>query len=365
MIKLLFTINYVTNGGPSRVLLNIINNLDRSIFDIYVLTIIDSNEKVIIRDLENKNVRVISFNIEKNLKSFFSSKNQIVEKIEEIKPDIIHTHGIVTTFLVSRIKGKTGKITTIHNNIFEDYTFTYGKVKGFILAIINLIILKNFNKVISCSETSYNQIKRVLKNSTFIRNGIDFINTSSIDIRKAYSIPQNAIVYMYCGVINSRKRVYDLVENLLPLLLDNEFLLIVGDGDKNIVNSIKSISNEKVIFAGFQTNIVDYLNSSDIYVSYSASEGFSISVIEALSQNLYCFLSDIESHKECFEIDKKYYIGETFNLENIEEKKSKLNQEFKSKKERDIDEFQRQYLSGRVMTDEYVKIYKEICKGNN
>ena len=51
-IKILYTINFVTNGGPSRVLLNQIYNLNKNEFDIYLLTIIDQNDKSIINNLK-------------------------------------------------------------------------------------------------------------------------------------------------------------------------------------------------------------------------------------------------------------------------------------------------------------------------
>ena len=56
------------------------------------------------------------------------------------------------------------------------------------------------------------------------------------------------------------------------------------------------------------------------------------------------FLSDIPSHKECFEIDSNYYLGEIFNKENFAEKKDEITKNVTYNKDY-IKEFKYKYLS--------------------
>lgn len=46
MIKIIYTINFLTNGGPTRVLENLIKNLDKNYYEIIVITLINENEKI-------------------------------------------------------------------------------------------------------------------------------------------------------------------------------------------------------------------------------------------------------------------------------------------------------------------------------
>ena len=64
-IRILYTINYLTNGGPTRVLLNQIYNLNKKEFDIYLLTIIDSNDEIIENELKEYGVKIIKFKMKK------------------------------------------------------------------------------------------------------------------------------------------------------------------------------------------------------------------------------------------------------------------------------------------------------------
>lgn len=363
-IKILYTINFVTSGGPTRVLLNQIYNLSKNEFDIYLLTIIDQNKKSMISNLKKYGVKVIQLKIPKTLLGAILNRNLIVDEVLKINPDIIHTHGIVTSIILSVSKIKCKKVTTIHNNVYEDYKLTYGNIKGNLIAKIHLKCLKNFDYIFCCSKTSYDIIKDDFKNITYIRNGIDIPIMSKIKIkelrskiRKELNINEKDIIYCYCGVLNKRKCVRELVDYFNKTLKDNEYFLIVGDGSEyiNIKNQIK---NHNIIMLGFKENIYDYYYASDVYVSNSSSEGFSISIIEALSCNLLLFLSDIPSHKECFEIDNSYYIGETFN------------QDFKSKKDKitlhkhqvNTKKFYEKNLTGQIMAQKYISYYKELLK---
>lgn len=360
MTKILYTINFLTNGGPTRVLENIIKGLNSNEFDIYILTLINENDKEIVDKLTKKGIKIISLNYDKSLKEIIKHKKDIINKINEINPNVIHTHGIVSTIILYNNKISAKKITTIHNSIFEDYKYTYGKWKGTIYAYIHILALKKFDEVICCSKTSYEVLKKHVKRAKYIRNGIDIENKKNDEnirakIRKDLDIRDDAIVYVYGGVINSRKRVTELVELFNGELSNNEYLIIVGDGvlREEAENAKK---NNNIIFTGFKTNIIDYFQASDIYVSYSSSEGFSISVIEALECGLLLFLSDIPSHKECFEIDNNYYLGETFNKEDLIEKKEKIIKNIIYNRDK-IKEFKYKYLSSKAMSSQYKKYY--------
>lgn len=358
MKKILYAINFINNGGPSRVLLNQINSIDTKKYDIYVLTIIDENDTTIISNLKNKGVKVVEFPLKKKIFDVIKFYRKIINKVNEINPDIIHTHGIVTSIILSTKKISSKKITTIHNSIIDDYIFKYGNTKGHFIAKVHIACLKRFDNVICCSKTSYLDNKKYFKNNySYIRNGIAIDNENPkekrTNIRKELNIPENSLVYIYCGVLTNRKNVSQLVNYYERYLKDNEYLLILGDGEerKKLEESTKK---SNIIFLGYKNNVLDYYSASDIYTSFSLSEGFSISIIEALSCGLALFLYDIPSHRECFELEKDTYIGELFDEINFAEKKENIEKKFKNTNNINI---YKKYLTASVMTKEYEKIY--------
>lgn len=363
-IKLLFTINFINNGGPSKVLLNIINNLNTEYYDITILTIIDENDSLIKHQLKEKGIKIKEFKLTKRIRDVLKYKKDIINYIVTNDFDIIHTHGIVTTLLVASRKIKAYKITTIHNNMYEDYKYTYGNIKGRAIAFIHLNRLKKFDGIICCSKTSYDVIKNKFSNISYIRNGIDLksdhLSKEEINkLRTSLQITNNQKVYLYCGVLTKLKRVLELIDLFNKYKTNDEVLLIVGDG--NLLSEAKRIAKDNIIFTGYQKDVSKYYNISDVYISNSSSEGFSISVIEALQNGLHLLLSDIPSHKECFKIDDNFYIGEYFDDSTFREKKEILKGKYSVDNKRNIISFKEKYLSSKVMTEQYEEIYKRGC----
>ena len=99
------------------------------------------------------------------------------------------------------------------------------------------------------------------------------------------------------------------------------------------------------------------MNISDVYVSASKSEGFSISVLEALSCGLGLFLSDIPSHCEVVEMGQDVYLGETFSPDDFEVKLKALRERKINKSA--IKAFQEKELSAKSMAAGYQKRYEE------
>lgn len=360
-MRILYTINYLTNGGPTRVLQNTIYGIKKYNYEIVVLTLF-KNSKDVVEDLELYGVNVIQLDLDKSLFKFIRSFNRIKSVINKVNPDIIHVHGIVTALVVMSKSLTAKKISTIHNNIDEDYKFTYGTIIGKIFTFLHIFALNRFDEVVTCSKTSYEVLKGRVRKLSSIVNGVDVMHNEDFQkskdkIRERYYIPNDTKVFLYCGVINERKRVLDLIKLFLSHST-NEVLLIVGDGP--LIEEAKKIANDRVIFAGFQKNIIEFYEAADFYISNSSSEGFSISIIEALSSGLACFLSDIPSHSELFEIDSRTYLGETFNDSNFSKKL--INLLSKEINRGEIISFQKDVLSSEAMSSKYNRLYCEILK---
>ena len=82
MIKILYTINYYSNNGPSKVLKNIILNLNQKKYDITLLTFTSGDNQVCIDELKKNNViidTIILFFDAKN-NDYFINKNDNLRK---------------------------------------------------------------------------------------------------------------------------------------------------------------------------------------------------------------------------------------------------------------------------------------------
>lgn len=356
MIRIVYVINYIVKNGPSSVVLNLINNLDRLKYDISLITLFEGNDPEVVMYLQNNGVTVYECKTLSRMKCLLGQNKEFTDTVENGHFDIMHTHGLIPDVISSRLNFSVKKITTIHNNMYEDYFDTYGYIKSRVFIALHLSALKKLNTCVCCSESVYQAMKHKLRNTTYIRNGIEPAKAHSIVRRTELSIPKDAKVFLYAGVLNSRKNIVWLIENFVQFHNSDEYLLVLGRGDKEAECKVKA--DDHVRMLGFQTDPIAYMNISDVYMSASKSEGFSISVLEALSCGLGLFLSDIPSHKEVVEMGKETYIGECFTQSDFCKKIIELRCN-KMDKEKII-AFRCAELSARRMTDAYCKQYGSI-----
>lgn len=353
MKRVAYVINYIVKNGPSSVVLNLINNLDRSEYDISLITLFEGNNAEVVSALRNNGVTVYECSTLSRMKCLLGQSKEFSDIVDKGHFDILHTHGIIPDVLSSRLHTAAKRITTIHNNMYEDYLDSYGYAKSRIFIALHLAALKKLDVCVCCSRSVYDVMKRRLPNASFIRNGIKPVQAHSVITRAEVDVPEDACVFLYAGVLNSRKNIVWLIDNFVQYHEGDEYLLVLGKGEKEA--ECKAKADDHVRMLGFQTDPIAYMNISDVYVSASKSEGFSISVLEALSCGLGLFLSDIPSHREVVEMGQDVYLGETFSQDDFEIKLKALRERKTNKAE--IREFQEKELSAKEMTKRYESSY--------
>ena len=223
--------------------------------------------------------------------------------------------------------------------------------------------IKKFDKIVCCSESSYRISKKHINSVTFVRNGNLFIEDNHdiskirIQTRKMLNIPLDSKVYIFIGNYNKNKNVIKMLSYFTKSLNKDEYLITLGNGE--LYEKCKKFSSQRILQLGYANSILKYLYASDIYTSFSLTEGFSMSIIEALHCGLLLLVSNIDSHIECFELEKDKYIGEYFDTESFE--RFKYAKEIVSASNRNDSKYiQNKYLSSNSMTEGYERIYNEV-----
>ena len=103
--------------------------------------------------------------------------------------------------------------------------------------------------------------------------------------KKSMNIDPTKIVIGYVGRVSKEKNVHTLAAAFQKLGPRENFqLLIVGDGDKQLVKELKKIKNCKV--TGFVKDVEKYLQAMDIFVMPSLTETTSLATLEAMATGL-------------------------------------------------------------------------------
>lgn len=290
MKKVLFLIPSLGHGGAERVLVNLVNHMDYSKFDITVQTMFDVG---IYQDKLNEKVKYKG-----GLKWYFPG-NTFVYKL--FSPKMLYKFYIKEKYdiVISYLEGTSARVVAgcpdgsklvswIHIEQINDKYVT----KVFRnMAEANLCYDK-YDKIVCVSDTVKQDFEKIFDVS---KEPIVLYNTVEADVIKKKSIePIDDIEYSKdeINVCSVAKLMYSKgYDRLIPVckrLIDDGFpihLYLIGKGEEK--DNLKKQATDlgildKVTFAGFKSNPYKYVKNADLYVCSSRREGFSTAVTEAL-----------------------------------------------------------------------------------
>lgn len=302
-IDIVYIISSLIKAGPENVLYDIVSNLDKNKFHITIVTLKKPEDKRSrVQDFENLGIKIIPFVFNKYQLEFCTPI--IARKIKKILPNpnncILHAHCYHPTLICQYFK-EYKKIVTIHNISIEDFTLLAGRLIGMYMSYRFNKSLSNFDKSVAISDYMINYY---LENSTAhlikINNGV----SSKLQLTGQYKEMQiikkssNKKYIVIVGRLSKRKNVLYAISELKELNREDFVCQLIGFGEE-YENCKKLISNDsRFQLIGYKSNVQDFLMNADLYISASMSEGFPLSVLEALTMGVPSLLSSIPPHQE-------------------------------------------------------------------
>lgn len=311
MKKILFFIPTLSAGGAEKVLVNLVNSLDKKKYCITVKTLFDVgvNKKFL-----SKNIKYDYFlkkrpiGIETIFKLF--SPSFLFKIIVRKKYDYIisYLEGTVTR-IISGCNYDCNLITWIHTEMQQNYSMAFRNKDEMVKCY------ENIDKIICVSDDvrkSFNQytdlrltdklfvIKNVINPSIIVQNSREKLNGEFLkkDVFRIITV----------GRLDQNKnqiRLIPMIKKLNDLGINVE-LIIIGDGDEysNINKSICDLNLTNVFMLGYLDNPYNYIASSDLYVCTSHKEGYSTTVMESLILNVPVLTTDCSGMNELLDNGK-------------------------------------------------------------
>ena len=153
-----------------------------------------------------------------------------------------------------------------------------------------------------------------------IYNGIDSSRFEPADaglrekLRQELGLPSDKKLFVFSGKLNKGKGLEMLLRVWQKVATERNdcHLVLVGGGGAQFLSCEQDLRDfvekanlqQKVTFAGFQTEMHKYLQAADFFVFPSENEALSISLLEALSCELPCLASDISGNRDIVEDGK-------------------------------------------------------------
>lgn len=291
MKSILFLITNLAHGGAERVLVNLANNLDRSRYDVTVMTLFDSgiNKKYLAEHIHYKYVFPKTFHgikyITKLLPRSVLYRFFIKERYDY---EVAYLEGPPAKIISGCPYGETKKAAWIHIEIDTDHGFT----EGFLNHADAVDSYSRFDRIVCVSETVKEQFEKI---SGIYENLTVKYNTNETDkIRQLATENCNDINYgdgipTLCSVAKIEyTKGYDRLLSAHKKLIDEGYphrVYVIGIGSEkhNLEEKAAELGvRDSFQFIGFRENPYQYVANCDLYVCSSRREGFSTAVTEAL-----------------------------------------------------------------------------------
>ncbi len=334
MKKVLFVIHTLQVGGAERALINVLRHIDKSKYDITLLSIVDDGR--LIKELECIDGIKYKYIFKAYLKKFRENKHsklyRISKKImnlvwqiylykmkyhakelyeknidEKYDIEIAFLEGKVAKFVSQSPNKKSKKIAWIHTDI------TNATAEGLSQVFINLEeekkCYRKFNQIVCVSD----EVKNKFTEKTGIKKNIvvqvNPINSKEIRKRAKEEITRplnrNGLIVCTVGRLVKEKGYDRLLEVHKRLISEGiiHTLWIVGEGrekDKlqEFINRNKLKNTVNLI--GYTQNPYKFVKNSNIFVCSSRIEGLSTALIEATILEKAIITTNCPGTKEIF-----------------------------------------------------------------
>ena len=321
--KLVFVLNNFLIGGTERILLEILKNLDRSKYEVSIITVFGSGPiEPEFRKLgfpiffagPKKYPLSLFFKIIWILSISFIILRLIVF-LRKINPDVVITSlykadvlGVFSAWL-SSVKRR---IIIQHDVVKINPIIRWFKIRA----------LRNTSKIVAIS----NEVKGFLieyfkvpvSKIEVIYNGIDFDKFLSFQKPDKDWEPIFGIIARL-DKIKGHIYILGALKKLKSENIKLPTFIFVGDGAEreNLEYFSKENSLSNVKFIGEALDIGQYLKQIDVFVFPSLSEGLGVAIIEALVAKKFIIASNVGGIKELIEHNKTGILIEPTNVDDL------------------------------------------------
>jgi glycosyltransferase involved in cell wall biosynthesis len=320
-IRVLETIRQGQIGGGESHLLDLVENLDKNLFDPVVLSFTDGP---MVDRLKNMGIPT---HIIPTTKPFdFSKWGQVKKLIDAEKIELVHAHGTRAHSNVSWAARKLHLpvVYTVHGWSFHDnQKFPLKNLRVFGEKYLTKKATVNISVSASVHETGKKYFSGY--QSVIIPNGINqqkFNPARALkDIRGELNIPKNSILVLFLARFTEQKQPLTMIRSFCRAAAKNNNLrlLMVGDGElKKEADALVAASgmSAKIFMQTFRQDVPDILAAADIYVLPSLWEGLPLGLLEAMAMGKAVIASKADGTKEVIQHNGN---GIMVSVENLEE----------------------------------------------
>ena len=300
MRKVLFFCYDLKDGGSPQVLSGILNHLNRNEFHPVLVTYSDARVFPIPEGIAEHILHVEGGgSLIRKLKANLTAVFRLRRVLRLEKPDIAVGMGGMTNWGLILAAGlaRTGMAVIIGEHGAAALEYRKDRVTSYVISLLNRFLYPFADRIVAISEGVREYLVRDRKipkeKIVTIHNPVDIARIQKLSqeqVDDPWLRDQDKPVVLWVGRIAAVKGLEYLIGAFERVLREIDArLIMVGEGseESTIRDLVRgSALQEKVRFAGFQSNPYRYMSRSSVFAFPSLSEGFGMVLVEAMACGL-------------------------------------------------------------------------------
>ncbi len=366
-MKIMHILPSLYTGGAEKFCIDLCNELSKNNQnEVYLCSLEKLNEKQqIMYEKITEQVHFFSLNKEgKSLQVVFDIKNML----EEIKPDIIHTHLRAQLFSAPAILStKIPNIHTVHSLAQKETTFSKRKIYKFLYKNFNFTPVSISNEVLKSVQREYGE-----EFNLSIDNGVQKLEaTDAFEETKKWveSLKESNDTKIFVNIgrvypVKNQKLLIQAFEKLVDEGVDAHLLMI---GSRKIVPEYARECEQlvrykdKVHFLDEKSNVADYLLCADAFCLSSNYEGMPMTILESMSIGLPTVATPVGGIPDIIQDGINGFIADDLSVESFYKAMKRFLSVADIDKSNIIETFDKKY-SISMTTDRYYQLYQDILQ---
>ncbi len=373
MIKLFHIISDTNIGGAGKYLLTYLANCDRQTFDITVIVPVESK---LTAEIERLNCKVIECRAMEDKSIDPIAVLELFRILSREKPEIVHTHAVLSARIAARLAGINRIIYTRHS-VFEQKAYLTKGIGKKINGIAGRLLSDRIIAVAEAAKKNLTDTGIDDKRISVIYNGVDpqieFSDEEKDVIREKFGIAKGEYVIAIIArleLVKGHKYFVEAAEMVKKSGIKVRFV-IAGTG--TCENELKELVSQKkledtVLFTGFLSNVGELENIMDIQANASyGTEAASLSLLEGMSLGKPAVVSDFGGNPELISNGINGLVVPQKNSQAMAEAIISLisDNTLRSKISDNAKEIFKTRFTSKIMTDNMEKFYKSVLEGKD
>ena len=367
---------FLYDGGTEKYIHTLISRMNHERFTFQICCLMERGSKA--KAFEDDGFPVYSLNFKPGLSPAVLPGNliqviRLARLIRRIGADIVHTHDNQPA-AYARMAAWLARVPIVYVTLHNDYSWL-SSAQHRINRLLAFLTTRIF--AVSATVRDISSAKEQIPKEKYcvIHNGVAFAapakQTSITQYREQWHLGPTARVIGNVASLSHRKGQDLLIEAFGKIASDfpDVYLFIVGspredepDVEQNLIEIASRYGIEnRVVFTGSRSDVLDILHIFEIFVMSSRIEGFGLSLIEAICAGVPAVTSDIPTFTEICE-DGKHALS--FRSEDSHSLAEKLRYALTHQDEMremggSAKQYARQHFSIEHMVAQYERAYEE------